>query len=143
MKRKILALVICLVIFVLPASARPRMEEDTKVYYSVIDEWSKLSPEVSREDYDRIYSIVAKKYNLPASEVEDIAGKVYEQGLSKWEQEVFDEADKQFQSLPENSTEEDSDKLAQEIADKYGISRAILDEVMWRGLEARMVDIEE
>jgi len=147
MKRKILALVICLVVLSLPAHARAKMEDDTKVYYEVIDEWSKLPAEelteVSREDYDVVYGIVAKKNNMSASEVEDIAGEVYGRGLSKWEQGVFNEADKKFNSLPEDATEEDSDKLAQKIADKYGVSRAVLDEVMWRGLEARMGNIEE
>ena len=144
MTKKLLFLTLCLVIFILPVFARAKMEKDTKIYYAVIDEWSKLPPssQASREDYDLVYGAVAKKYSMSASEVEEIADRVYGRGLSRWEQEVFDEADERFQSLPADATEEDSDKLAQKLADEYGISRAVLDEIMWRGLEARMGKIE-
>jgi len=138
MRKRIVTIALCLFIFGSVSFARPQIERETKIYYAVIDEWVKLPPEISKEDYDKIYGIVAKKYNLSPSEVRDIIEKVYARGLSKWEQEVFNEADQKFSALPASASEQESEVVAQKIADKYGISLAVLNEIMWRGLGARM-----
>lgn len=134
MTKKIFVLAV-LAVFLLSISAaysQTVTEWERQVYYKVIDRISYL-PEGSQEaDYDRVAKEVAEENGLTYAEIDALGERVWDSDLSDREWDIANDLDDRISALPSGRTEADRDRVYEEVAKKYGISVAVLNDIDMR-----------
>ncbi|MFC1643761.1 hypothetical protein ACFL5C_00340 [Candidatus Omnitrophota bacterium] len=105
---------------------------ERKVYYSLVDRTWSLPQGSPKESYDRIFREVAGEYGLTYGEINDIADRVWEQDLTDYEWQIIDDLDAGLDALPSGHTKEESNRVYREVANKYGITLNVLDDMDMR-----------
>ncbi|MFC1480132.1 hypothetical protein ACFL5Y_01645 [Candidatus Omnitrophota bacterium] len=132
---KKLILIAVLAAFVLSASASYGQTVtgwERKVYYRLVEKSWSLPEGSSKETYDRVTREVAGEYGLTYGEINDIADRVWDQDLTDHEWEIIDDLDAKLDALPSGYSKAQSERVYREVANEYGISLNVLDDIDMR-----------
>lgn len=134
MKKIIVLVVLASLLLPIPAAySQPVTEGERQIYYKTIDRISSL-PEGSKEaDFERAAREVAEENGLTFDEIDALGERVWESDLTEREWAILEDLDTRIGALPSGYTKAESDRVYREVASKYGISVAVLDDIDMRG----------
>ena len=105
---------------------------ERKVYYETVDRAASLPEGAPGSEYERVAREVADKHGLTYDEIDDIGRRVWVQDLSEREWDIVEEVDDGIAALPKGYTEDQSKRVYEDVAKKYGISISVLYEINMR-----------
>lgn len=125
----------------IPAFGQDFLDIETKIYHEYIEKMSGLPLGGEEADYKK-YSLgiekeIADKYGLSPEEVDRITDEA-KTSLSDFEWEVFYALSNRLKSIPPSSAKKDYDKAWDEVANKYGITRGVLADIMYKGTQSML-----
>lgn len=114
---------------------------ETNIYHEYIEKISNLPLEGGESDYReasaRIEKEIGDKYGLSAEQVDRITDRA-KNNLTDFEWRVFDELSMKLRSLPQSANKEDYNQVWAQVANKYGISKSVLTEIMYKGTQSML-----
>lgn len=137
--KKIIATVVLasLILAVSVAYSQEVTEWERQVYYKAIDRVSSVPQGSEDADYDRAAIEVAEENGLTFDQLDALRERVWDSGLSEREGIIVDDLYKRLGATPfATMTKEQSDasynKIYREVANKYGISTNVLQDIDMR-----------